>query len=318
MIMADQSNLVTLALTSRIVPSEVPPLSAREFWPLNRAVDLPWLLGKTKGEIATELSVPGEQAERVARLLDRGAALALAIEQLEHIGVWTASAGGEHYPEALRPRLGDAAPPLLHGVGDPALLQIAGVGVVGSREIGPEAVDVARRIAYESVSRELPVISGGAKGVDQHAMNAAIEFGGRVVGVLADSLERTVSRPSTRRAVNDGHICLITPYAPRVPFSTGNAMGRNKLIYALSRCVVVVRSEDGTGGTWAGAAEALKRRITAVASWTGAGSGTGNHALIGLGARELDDPGDLGPLLEALDDRHQTIASVKDDQLSLF
>lgn len=66
------------------------------------------------------------------------------------------------------------------------------------------------------------------------------------------------------------------PWSPEaitlaVPFSVGNAMGRNKIIYGLSRCTIVVATDDGTGGTWAGATEALKNHYGRVASWTGAG-----------------------------------------------
>lgn len=319
MVLLDQTDLVTLALTSRVVPSEVAPLSAKHYWPLTRAVELPWLLGRSASEIATELSVPGEHAERVARLLDRGAALALAMEQLEHTGVWTATGTGERYPKMLRRRLGDTAPPLLHGVGDADLLKTPGVGVVGSRDIAPESAEVARKVARAAVERELPIVSGAARGVDQHAMNAAFEFGGQVVGVLADSLERIVAKPSTRQGVASGQICLVTPYAPKAPFSAGNAMGRNKIIYALSRCVVVVRSEEGNGGTWAGATEALKGRITTVMSWTGAGSANGNRALVELGAGELKAVDQLGERIDAADQEPPPPARTpKGDQLSLF
>ena len=51
---------------------------------------------------------------------------------------------------------------------------------------------------------------------------------------------------------------LCTPYGPDAPFSPGNAMGRNKLIYAQSLVTLVVASDRETGGTWSGAVEALK------------------------------------------------------------
>ena len=317
--MLDQSDLVTLALTSRVVPSAVPPLTAKEYWPLSRAAELKSLLGKSGADIAVDLSIAGEHAERVAKLLERGAALALAIEQLEHTGLWTVTGAGEDYPPALRLRLGDAAPPLLHGVGDLHLLATAGVGVVGSRDIEPEAAWVAREVARAAVTQSLPLVSGAARGVDQHAMSAAFEFGGKVVGVLADSLERTVSKPSIRQAVASGQICLITPYGPKAPFSVGNAMGRNKIIYGLSRCVVVVRSEEGAGGTWAGATEALTRKITSVISWTGAGSAPGNRALVGLGARDLETQDQLAGLIAAAHDQAPAPApTLASDQFSLF
>ena len=142
---------------------------------------------------------------------------------------------------------------------------------------------------------------------------SATAKGGQVVGVLADALERSV----TRRGVAGGQICLVTPYPPSTPFSVGNAMGRNKIIYGLSRCTIVVASDHETGGTWAGATEALKNGYGRVAAWTGPGSGTGNSALVERGAGELSAVNRLEELL------HESVVSPEnkveplDDQLML-
>ena len=40
-------------------------------------------------------------------------------------------------------------------------------------------------------------------------------------------------------------------------------MGRNKIIYGLCRCTIVVATDLDTGGTWAGATEALKNQFGA-------------------------------------------------------
>jgi predicted Rossmann fold nucleotide-binding protein DprA/Smf involved in DNA uptake len=143
---------------------------------------------------------------------------------------------------------------------------------------------MARDAASAAVERGLSVISGGAKGVDQVAMAAAFQAGGTVVGILADSLDRRVRDHDTRRAIGDGMVCLVTPYKPDAGFSVANAMGRNKLVYALSRVTFVVASDLGRGGTWEGAQEALRRGYGAVAVWCGEGQGPGNEALVALGA----------------------------------
>lgn len=285
--MIDDDGLATLALTSRLVESPAKPLSAREFWELLRETDPAALRGKSATDIATRLTVSGDAAARIAALLDRGAGLALAVEQLDHAGIWTITAASTHYPQRLRIRLGDAAPVVLHGVGDPALLDIDGVGVVGSRDITDEGSDVARQIAAVTVQHGMPVVSGAARGVDSVAMNAAWDAGGRVVGVVADSLERTVTKPAMRRSIFGGRVCLITPYTPAAPFSVGNAMGRNKIIYGLARFTAVVSSDQDSGGTWSGATEALRNDYGRVVSWTGAGSGLGNRALVERGAAEV-------------------------------
>lgn len=85
---------------------------------------------------------------------------------------------------------------------------------------------------------------------------------------------------------------------PSATFSVGNAMGRNKIIYGLSRCTIVVASDHETGGTWAGATEALKNGYGRVASWIGPGGGAGISALVRSGAAELSDVSRLGGLFD--------------------
>jgi predicted Rossmann fold nucleotide-binding protein DprA/Smf involved in DNA uptake len=66
-------------------------------------------------------------------------------------------------------------------------------------------------------------------------------------------------------------------------------MGRNKIVYALSQVAFVVASDDATGGTWAGATEALDRHYAPVAVWVGDGAEDGNHALVRRGATPITD-----------------------------
>jgi predicted Rossmann fold nucleotide-binding protein DprA/Smf involved in DNA uptake len=206
---------------------------------------------------------------------------------------------------------------VLHGVGDTSLLDNDGVGVVGSRDVSAEGSQVAREIARGAVQLGLPVVSGAARGVDGEAMNAAFEVGGQVVGVLADALEQSVTRRGTRRGVASGQICLVTPYPPSAPFSVGNAMGRNKIIYGLSRCTVVVASDLETGGTWAGATEALMSGYGRVASWIGPSGGAGNSALVQRGAFELSDVNRLGELLDESVEPPAVKVEPAGDQLTL-
>jgi len=60
--------------------------------------------------------------------------------------------------------------------------------------------------------------------------------------------------------VGEGRAAFLSPCTPGAAFSAGAAMGRNKSIYALADVAVVVSSAVGSGGTWAGAVEALKAR----------------------------------------------------------
>ena len=90
-------------------------------------------------------------------------------------------------------------------------------------------------------------------------MRGALEAGGNACGVLADSLEKTTMNREHRNLLIDGQLVLISPYDPSAGFNVGNAMQRNKLIYALADASLVVSSDVDKGGTWAGAVEQLDK-----------------------------------------------------------
>ena len=90
-----------------------------------------------------------------------------------------------------------------------------------------------------------------------------------------------------REFVSDGKLVLLTPYSPDAGFSVGAAMGRNKLIYGLAEFAVVVSSDYQTGGTWAGAVEALRAGWCPVLARDGDGVPSGNKELLKLGATAL-------------------------------
>jgi predicted Rossmann fold nucleotide-binding protein DprA/Smf involved in DNA uptake len=216
------------------------------------------LLDLGEPELRAALEIDAALAARVRALFDRGAALASELERLEALGIWAVTRADDRYPVRYRERLKAAAPPVLFGAGPIANAGRPGLAVVGSRHASETATEAAEFAGAACAASDLVTYSGGAKGVDGRAMGAALEAGGRVVGVLADGLERAVRAPANRAAIADGRLTLLTPYSPKAPFNVGAAMGRNKLIYALADHALVVASDAETGGTWAGATEALK------------------------------------------------------------
>jgi predicted Rossmann fold nucleotide-binding protein DprA/Smf involved in DNA uptake len=90
-------------------------------------------------------------------------------------------------------------------------------------------------------------------------MHGALESNGKVVGVLADSLERAVVNREHRELLMNSQLTLMTVFDPSAGFNVGHAMQRNRLIYALADAALVVNSDLGKGGTWAGAIEQLDK-----------------------------------------------------------
>ena len=254
-------------------------------------------LSRSNEQPAPGCGLSEDLSDRIAGLMDRATAMAFELDRLDQSGIKTLTIFDEHYPQQWLARLGAKAPPLVHGAGALELLDTPGLGVVGSRDVSETGGEVAQEVAGLAARRGLPLVSGGARGVDQLAMDAALEAGGAVAGILADSLLRKLKRPDVRRAVYDGSTVMCTPYSPDAPFSAGNAMGRNKLIYAQAALAVVVASDDGTGGTWSGATEALKHGYGPVAVWRGPGEGPGNQPLQQRGATPVSSLEDIESLL---------------------
>ncbi len=288
-----------IALTTRLGDSQRPSLSPTRWHHLATALDDAGLSAASvfDTDIESTPGVPDDLADAVTELLGDASVTTIAATDLERQGIWTLTIVDDTYPASLRQQLGKNAPPVIFGVGDPSLLDAQGVGIVGSRNVNKDGARVAQDLARAAASLGRSVVSGGARGVDQLAMNSAYQAEGGVVGVLADSLEMRIRKPDVLAALDRGQTCLLTQQAPSSGFSPAAAMSRNKLIYALSAVTIVVATDEDTGGTWAGATEALKKSRGTVAGWRGDGEGPGNHALEDRGATPILDVAELGELL---------------------
>jgi DNA processing protein len=230
----------------------------------------------------------GIDGERVRRLLARGFALSQALERWRSRAIWVVSRADASYPRRLKARLGQAAPPLLYGVGDVALLARGGLAIVGSRAAHDDALAFAQATAGLCARGDHGVVSGGARGVDQAAQRGALDAGGQVVSVLADGLERAAMQRDHRAPLIEGALVLVSPYDPGAGFDVGHAMQRNKLIYALANAALVVASERDKGGTWAGAIEQLDV-LRSVRVYVRSSSSPGLTALRERGAERWPD-----------------------------
>jgi predicted Rossmann fold nucleotide-binding protein DprA/Smf involved in DNA uptake len=207
------------------------------------------------------------------------------------------------YPKRLKARLKEDAPPLLYGCGEVGLLENGGLAVVGSRHLDDELISFTENVGRLAAKAHRTIISGGAKGIDRAAMHGALLEGGEVAGVMADSLERAALARDNREPIMEGRLVLISSYDPAAGFNVGNAMQRNKAVYALADAGLVVTSDFEKGGTWTGAIEQLERlHFVPVFVRDGDNMGRGNAALIHHGGRPWPNPenaAELGQVLSA-------------------
>jgi len=246
----------------------------------------------------------GIDKQRLESLLDRGVQLGFAVEEWQRSGIWIISrSDADYYPARYKKHLKEKAPPLLFGVGNRSLLKGGGLGIVGSRNVDQAGEAFTRQVAELCAYNRMPVVSGGARGVDQISMNAALEAGGVTIGILAENLLKKSVERNARHAIAEGRLLLLSPYHPTARFTVGAAMGRNKLIYAMSDYGLVVSAEHKKGGTWAGAEEELKRENSLpVFVRMGNDAPTGNSKLLDLGAISWPDSIDKNSFRQHLHD----------------
>ena len=240
--------------------------------------------------------------DRLERLLARGFLLSQAVEHWQTRAIWVVSRADAEYPSRLKTRLMGDAPPILYGCGESAIVNTGRLAVVGSRQVDNALVAYTEDIGRLGAKAGHTLVSGGARGIDQAAMRGALEGGGKVVGVLADSLERAGLDRDNRNFLMDGQLALVSPYDPAAGFNVGHSMQRNKLIYALSDAAIVVNSDYEKGGTWAGAVEQLEKlRFVPVYVRSNGKTGKGLEALRRKGALPWPNPETPKALTEVLE-----------------
>lgn len=277
-------SLVVVALTSQLLP-ELDPLPGAAWRAVKR-------LPESEILPIARIRLPSVDAELIQRRLDRIEDYEERVARLSEAGIAVVTEFEANYPQHLIDRLGDKTASHLFVAGNAALLNQSAVGVVGSRDVDSSGMAFCRELATEATQLGHAVISGGAKGADEIAMRGAREADGAAIGILAESLIKHMKKWD----VESGHVCLASPFAPDVGFHVGNAMARNKLIYAGSIATVVVSSAFESGGTWAGATEALRQSLCPVLVRDV--SLEGNQGLVAKGGVSIREAGDLRRLLE--------------------
>ncbi|NET56014.1 MAG: DNA-processing protein DprA [Symploca sp. SIO2E6] len=244
--------------------AEPQPLTLGEYntvasWLLAEEMSPEDLLNPILKERLPQITIGKLDSKRLVALLERGMMLSLAVEKWTNKGLWVLGRGDAQYPSYLKQKLKHSAPAILYGVGNIELLAQGGLAVVGSRDVDEQALSYTYKVVQTFAKQGIQVVSGGARGVDQASMLGVLEAGGTAVGVLAACLTREAVSGKYRQSIREGRLALVSPYDPDVGFFVGNAMGRNKYIYALADYALVVSSSYGKGGTWAGAVEALEQ-----------------------------------------------------------
>jgi len=154
----------------------------------------------------------------------------------------------------------DPAPPaVLFGTGPLTGRQSPAVAIVGSRRSTHYGRNVAATLGRGLAAHGVAVVSGLAVGIDGAAQRAALDAGGRVVGVVGSGLDVIYPRNNARlwtEVAAKGRLWSEAPLG--VEPAKWRFPARNRIIAALADVVVVVESV-ATGGSLHTVDAALER-----------------------------------------------------------
>ncbi|MDY0909507.1 DNA-processing protein DprA [Microbacterium sp. CFBP9034] len=228
-------------------------------------------------------------------------AIALGLQSAGKAGVSLVTRADDAWPHQLDD-LETHAPMCLWLRGDAEALQRLrpSVAIVGARAATSYGDHVALELAAELAGGGIPVVSGGAYGIDGAAHRAALQVGGLTVALLAGGVDR---------AYPAGHADLIERVAAagavvsEVPCGSAPTkwrfLQRNRLIAALTDATVVVEAGWRSGSlNTAGHAAALSRRLGAVPGPITSAASAGTHRLLReYGAQCITSAADVRDLL---------------------
>lgn len=209
-----------------------------------------------------------------------------------HNGVQILAYNDAAYPQSLQ-NLSDK-PLVLYVKGELPQANYA-LAIVGSRRCTEYGVRAAACFAQAMTREGIPIISGGAKGIDTAAHEACLQAGGVTVAVLGCGLDIVYPSENAKLFARIAeHGALVTEYPPGVPPAAANFPARNRIIVGLSQAVLVAEAGKRSGAViTANIAADEGREVYCVPGNIFDGSSIGCHELIRTGAKLVDMPQDI-------------------------
>jgi DNA processing protein len=204
------------------------------------------------------------------------------------------------------------------GPGRPCALWVSGadlpapgtaVAIDGTRAASAYGSYVAARIAGDLAGDDVPIISGGAYGIDAAAHRAALAAGGSTVAVVANGpgVPHPAGHADLMEAIATSGGSVVTEQPPGRLATRLRYAHRSRLIAALgSGAVIVEASARSSGMRTAQYAQELGRPVMAVPGPVTSDRATGCHELIRAGAALVTSAADVRSAITARIHRQAT------------
>ena len=206
-----------------------------------------------------------------------------------HLLTWDS----DDYPPQLRDS--DRPPAALFVDGDPGVLWLPQIAIVGSRNATRGGLDNARVFGAAIAGHGLTVTSGLALGVDGAAHAAALDAGGYTVAVAATGLDRVYParhQELAERIRRQG--AIVSEFPPVTEPRPAHFPARNRIIAGLATGTLVVEASVNSGSLiTARHAMEQNREVFAIPGSIHNPLARGCHRLIRDGAKLVETASDL-------------------------
>ncbi|NOX42777.1 MAG: DNA-protecting protein DprA [Gammaproteobacteria bacterium] len=225
-----------------------------------------------------------------------------------------------NYPPLLK-QIADP-PPILYVKGDPGLLKLTQIAIVGSRNPSHSGKESAYEFAYTLANSGLIITSGLAMGIDGESHKGALSANSPTIAVSGTGLDKVYPARHHALAVRISDVgALVSEYALGTPPIAANFPKRNRIISGLSVGTVVVEATLKSGSLiTARMAADQGREVFAIPGSIKNPASKGCHKLIREGAKLVETTEDileeLAPLCQFnLSKRQGHVSSEKNTRL---
>ncbi len=221
------------------------------------------------------------------------AAIQADLEWLEHDNHYLITQNDKRYPQLLK-EIPD--PPIaLFVAGNPDVLDMPQIAIIGSRNPSPSGKSTARAFAKALAEPGLAITSGLAMGIDEMGHRGALDVDGITIAVTATGLDQVY--PATHLALAEAIThkgALISEFPVNTPPKRFHFPKRNRIIAGISLGTLVVEAASQSGSLiTARLATEYDREIFAIPGSIHNPLARGSNALIKQGAKLVETAFDI-------------------------